>query len=177
MAARPAEIDYVPVPLPSSHRPQPSQRRLRRPARRMPTRASHGAALSPNQVQPLALRSPLPAGLRSLMMLQRSSSVLMVGLGVATLMVYGGTVHSQRAWSEAYSKLAQLRRNEPQLTLANEALKQHSADDAERQDSGLVDPSPSNALFLEPAPPRPTQPASPMPLEPSDLGREFPVSY
>lgn len=175
MAARPAEIDYIPVPLPTPRRSQPAKRQWGQ-SRRERRRAA-ASAPPVGRVEPLAQQAQFPATVRNLMLLQRGSSVLMFGLGVMTLMVYSWTVHSQRSWSEAYSKLDQLRRNEPQLTLANEALKQQLANDAELQDSGLVDPDPSRALFLEPASPRPPRQLPPAEPEQAPLGLEFPLSY
>lgn len=178
MAARPAEIDYVPVPLPIFRRSQPSRRQQRAQTRRGQLLGSAATAAAPvSAVEPLAPQAQFPATVRNLMLLQRGSSVLMLGLGAMSLMVYSWTVHSQRAWSEAYGKLDQLRRNEPQLTVANEALKQHLANDAELENSGLVDPDPTQALFLEPASPRPPR-QLPVP-EPKQtrLSLEFPLSY
>ncbi len=173
MAARPAEIDYVSVPLPNAVRPK--RRAARSSARRAAyRRQSVQKTVAP--VMPLATKQALPALVRNLVALQRGSSVVLFVLGALTLGVYSRTVHAQRSWSEAYSELASLRRQEPQLTLANEALKQHLADTAEQQDSGLVNPDPFNALFLEPATPRPLRDA-PEAVDLQNPELEQPLSY
>lgn len=173
MAARPAEIDYVNVPLPNAAR---SKRRTARSSARRAAYRSQSGRRSIAPVKPLAAKQTLPTLVRNLMLLQRGSSVVLFVLGTLTLGVYSRTVHAQRSWSDAYSQLAQLRRQEPQLTLANEALKQHLADTAEQQDSGLVNPDPFNALFLEPATPRPLRDAPQAVALPSPE-LEQPLSY
>ena len=174
MAARPAEIDYIPVPLPTAAQ-QPKRRAARSSARRAAYR-NQSAAGSVASVRPLATKQQLPGALRNLVLLQRGSSVVLLVLGALTLGVYSRTVHAQRSWSNAYSELSLLRRQEPQLTLANEALKQHLADSAEQQDSGLVNPDPFNALFLEPAAPRSMNDA-PEAVEVQNPQLEQPLSY
>lgn len=173
MAARPAEIDYVPVPLPGVA--QPKRRTARSSARRAAYR-SQSARRPAASVKPLAPQQQLTSSLRNLVLLQRGSSVVLLVLGMLTLGVYSRTVHAQRSWSNAYSQLALLRRQEPQLTLANEALKQHLADSAEHQDSGLVNPDPFNALFLEPAAPR-SAASAPEPVETQSPQLQQPLSY
>ena len=173
MAARPAEIDYVPVPLPGAV--QPKRRAARSSARRAAYR-SQAVRKTVAPVKPLPTKQQVPGVLRNLLLLQRGSSVVLLVLGVLTLGVYSRTVHAQRSWSSAYSELALLRRQEPQLTLANEALKQHLADSAEQQDSGLVNPDPFNALFLEPAAPRSLLDA-PEAVEAQNPQLEQPLSY
>jgi len=174
MAARPAEIDYVPVPLPTAV--QPRRRAARSSARRAVYRSqSDRKAVEP--VKPLgSAQLQMPETLRNLVLLQRGSSVVVLLLGMLTLGVYSRTVHAQRSWSTAYSDLALLRRQEPQLTLANEALKQHLADSAELQGSGLVKPDPFNALFLEPAAPR-SMLDVPEAVETQNPQLEQPLSY
>ncbi|NJN31757.1 MAG: hypothetical protein HC824_16015 [Synechococcales cyanobacterium RM1_1_8] len=177
MAARPAETDYITVPLPN--RARPTRRAARSAARQAARQASPRHRLGARQaprVKPLPANPALPQGVRSLALLQRSSSVVLLALSALTLGLYSRNVHYQRTWSEAYSKLALLRRQEPQLTLANETLKQHLADSAEQPDSGLVNPDPFNALFLEPASPRPAPslpeaPAAELPQQ------DAPLSY
>lgn len=173
MAARPAEIDYVPVPLPGAA--QPKRRAARSSARRAAYR-SQSARKTAAPVKPLAPKQQLPGALRNLLLLQRGSSVVLLVLGVLTLGVYSRTVSAQRSWSSAFNELSLLRRQEPQLTLANEALKQHLADSAEQQDSGLVNPDPFNALFLEPAAPRSMLDA-PEAVEAQNPQLEQPLSY
>jgi hypothetical protein len=177
MAARPAEIDYVPVPLPlaSANTALPKSRTSRSSARREAYRAKATPQVAAPP-QPLSSAQSMPLLVRNLLLLQRGSSVLLFVLGAITLGVYSQTVRAQRSWSDAYSQLALLRRQEPQLTLANESLKQHLADNAELEDSGLVKPDPFNALFLEPAAARPLR-ELPEAVEASSPEQEPPLSY
>lgn len=120
--------------------------------------------LSPSQVT--------PAWLRSLLLMQRGSSVVTFCLIAATLAVYAWTVYTQQMWAREYNKLEALQRNERQMTTANEVLKNQLAQQAERPGTGLVSPTPDKTIFLPPAPQRQSkvtsaaiaQPASKTPL-------------
>ncbi len=164
MAARPAAIEYE---LPA---PPLQQRRVSR-------RVSPRAIASPKpQVRPLRQREPLPFWLRQLMIVQRGSALALLMMGGLTLLAYSWTVHSQRSWSRAYSQLSLLRRDEPQLTRANEVLKENLAQQAESENSGLIEPTPAHMFYLEPAQPRPAQ-VVPDPPAPPPSGSELPLSY
>jgi hypothetical protein len=108
-----------------------------------------------HKVEPLPKRSSLPLWLRSLAIMQQSSTVMTFLLALVTLAVYSAAVYSQKQWSQEYRQLEKLQRHERQLTSANEMLKNKAAKDAERPDSGLVAPDPANPIFIHPAPPRP----------------------
>ena len=111
------------------------------------------------RVEKLPSRQNLPIWLRTLLFLQRSSSVASFFLISATLALYGCTVYTQQMWSQEYRKLETMQRHERLLTATNEVLKTQLAKQAERPDTGLVAPNPANMLFLSPAPQRPPKEA------------------
>ncbi len=111
-----------------------------------------GRSVSPRSID---ASSTLPAWLRRLIFIERSSAGCLLLLGIATFTVYSWTVQSQRMWGEAYSQLDHLRSNEPQVASSNEVLKQQLANEAETDRSGLTEPNPGNVFYLEPSPIRP----------------------
>lgn len=129
----------------------------------------------PSSLRPTTLRAtkPLvpaapPASLKLLMVLQRSSTPVTLGLGVLLLGVYGWSVYTQRSWSQAYSHLNQLQRDERQLMAANEVRKYQVTEQAETMNRRqFVPQGPANTIFLKPESPRPTQPKVSVPLNSS----------
>jgi len=95
-----------------------------------------------------------PVWLRSLLSLQRTSSVVTFLLLSCTLTVYGWTVYGQQRWSEEFQKLETLRRNEQQLSAASVVLKHQIATSAENPEAGLPPQQPEAMIFLQPAPER-----------------------
>ncbi|MBW4491601.1 MAG: hypothetical protein KME26_00525 [Oscillatoria princeps RMCB-10] len=123
-----------------------------------PMTASQTVKVLPAQATP-------PLWLRALLGVQRASSVLTLLLVVACLSVYGWTVYSQQMMRKQSRQLEILRRQEGQLAVANETLKNQLAKLAEHPGSGLVSPAPDRMIFLKSAPPRhratpPHKPAS-----------------
>ncbi|NJR68724.1 MAG: hypothetical protein HC771_08660 [Synechococcales cyanobacterium CRU_2_2] len=123
-----------------------------------------------HRVHTLRPRPPqIPLWLRQLVLLQRGSSIAALTMGGLALLAYSWSVHSQRAWTQAYTQLSDLRRDEPQLMRTNEVLKEHLAQQAEAKSSGLIEPTAANILYLEPEALRPDRvlpPAEPpAPLE------------
>lgn len=156
IAARPAPLESLEYPgkYPGYSKSPASNARV------APTRAT----VRKLQPQP----STLPLWLRQLVVLQRGSTIAVVIMGGLTLLAYSWTVHSQRSWSRAYSQLAALRQDEPQLTRANEILKEHLAQEAESLNSGLIEPNPAHMLYLEPAELRPAREVPPAPAPAQD---------
>jgi len=109
--------------------------------------------------------------LRLLMLLQRSSTPITLVLGAALLGVYGWSVYSQRAWSQAYSRLNQLQRQERQVVAANEIRKFEVTEQAETTSKQFVPQAPANTVFLQPEAPR-----SPKPVEPNSAVPPQPLS-
>jgi hypothetical protein len=83
-----------------------------------------------------------------MMLLQRGSSAVTCCLVAGALAAYGWTVWVPKIWSHEYRQLESLQRHERELTETNEALKNQLARQAER--SGLVQPNPSQSIFLTP---------------------------
>lgn len=104
---------------------------------------------SKSQVEKLSTRSKsIPASLRSLLILQKTSSVVVFILMAAALSIYAWIVYSQQLWSKEYKKLETLQRDERQLTSTNETIKNQAAKEAEKQEFGLVPLTPDKNIFV-----------------------------
>lgn len=95
-----------------------------------------------------------PNWLKTLIMMQRSSGIIMFALVTVMLTIYGSTVYTQKLWTKEYRKLDHLQRQERQMTAANEVLKNQLAQEAENPETGLVPPDPAKTIFLPAAPQR-----------------------
>jgi len=95
-----------------------------------------------------------PLWLLGLGVWQRRFSVVTFLLVITTLTVYARTVYFQQTWSQAYRKLVTLQRDERQLTLQSEVLKNQMGLQAEQPATGLVPPNPAETIFLKPTPPQ-----------------------
>lgn len=103
-----------------------------------------------SKVKSLPLRSQLlPPGIQFLLLLQKSTSVLAFALIAITLGVYAWTVYAPKLWSREYRKLDNLLRYERHLIATNETLKNQLAQQAERPETGLDNPHPSDNIFLK----------------------------
>ncbi|MDJ0599132.1 MAG: hypothetical protein QNJ37_09880 [Crocosphaera sp.] len=148
-----AARDYLPTPPPTHYR-----RRCQTvtPTRRYQSVAPKTITRSPSQssskVTTLPIKSKrLPLALQFLLLVQKSSTTITCVLVAITLGVYGWTVYAPTLWSQEFSKLKTLQRNERQLAATNESLKHKMAEQAEQPGSGLTPPSPHKAIFLSPA--------------------------
>jgi hypothetical protein len=109
---------------------------------------------------PVARQSPsqktvapvTPLWLQLLMRLSQASSVFTFCVVAAALGIYSWTVYTQQLWSQEYRRLENLQRHERQLTANHETLKNYLAQEAENPEVGFVAPTPSNMIFLSPAP-------------------------
>jgi hypothetical protein len=126
------------------------------PAKRDRQSKKHLAIARQNpSVTPDLDRSPLAVPwLRSLLFVQRGTSVLFFLLVAGLLGVYTATVYTQQLWTREYRKLESLQRQERQMTAANEVLKNSLAESAQRPESGLLPTSVGNSIFINPAPQR-----------------------
>lgn len=133
------------------------------PTGRSPRRKTHGGLVAQ----------------RAIISVAKVSSILSFMIVSSTLAVYGGTIHGQMKWTEKYQRLEKLRRNEQQLSIANELLKNQIAQQAESADTGLVSQNNVKRIFLEPAPSRPAPVISPapelLPASPKSINR--PIGY
>lgn len=128
-----------------------------------------------DKVQKLPNGRKIPVWLRSLLIMQQSSSFITFFLVVFSLGIYACTVYAQKQWSQEYRQLQKLQRHERQLTATNEMLKNQAAKDAQRSESGLIKPDVSLPIFLHPAPQRQSLSRPPVnsPLDSSKL----PIAY
>ena len=106
-------------------------------------------------IEKLPARKNFPLWLRSIFLLHNTVSLLTFTLIAASLGIYAITVHTPQTWSKEYKKLRTLQRDERQLTATNETLKNQLARQAEKPETGLVDPSSNNAPLFLPAQPLP----------------------
>jgi hypothetical protein len=132
----------------------------RRRAKEGPVLPDYSAA-EPAQANPRSEASVLkvlpnsrfqPAWLRSLLQVQRASSVVVMLILGGALSIYGLTVYSEQRWSQEYQKLENLRLREQQLSAASEVLKHQLAQDAENPETGLTSQKPGEMIFLPPVP-------------------------
>lgn len=144
--------------LPS--RTKQRRRQPRQPATHSQNRRATAAQTREKNLAPLSRAdNSLPVKLQAMMLLHRSSSAVTCCLVTAALAAYGWTVCIPKIWSQEYHKLESLQRHERQLTETNEALKSQLARQAER--SGLVQPNPSQSIFLTPTAVPASQPHKP----------------
>ncbi|MEM1426680.1 MAG: hypothetical protein AAGF75_09030 [Cyanobacteria bacterium P01_H01_bin.130] len=123
--------------------------------------------------------TPTPQWLGTLKQVYRWSSVTVFGLGVVVAAVYSQTVRLEQDLGKTYSHLQNLQRQERELTLAKEQLKDQIARQAAQPESGLALPQPNDQVFLEPAqtqPPDSPRPNS-APVVPQGEASDMPVGY
>ena len=122
-----------------------------------------------------------PAWLRSLLQVQRASSVAVMLLLGGALSLYGLTVYSEQRWSQEYQKLETLRLREQQLSATSEVLKNQLAKEAENPETGLASQKPGELIFLQPAPvgrsPQAATIPSPEPVRSRQGVVETPLGY
>lgn len=126
-------------------------------------------------VERLPRQSGLPLWLRSLIGLQRSSTIVAFALAGAALGVYGWTVYSQQLWGKEYQRLENLRRDERQLMATGSTLKSQIAQQVNPASPDLIPRTPQNVIFLKPAPLRqppapPQKPVDPAPAPAGPMG-------
>ncbi|MDF0553978.1 hypothetical protein [Kamptonema sp. UHCC 0994] len=139
-----------------------------------------GRGATPTKVAAVKIlpnRQLKPVWLRSLLSIQRTSSVITFLLLSCTLTVYGWTVYGQQRWSEEYQKLETLRRSEQQLSAASVVLKHQIATAAENPETGLAPQQPQDMIFLEPAPERQVPAANLDPQSTQKSTGETPLGY
>jgi hypothetical protein len=115
--------------------------------------------VSPNQtnkvnvtsVQQLTIKKTLPVQLQILLFLQKSSFGLALVLIASSIAVYVSNVRIPQLWSQEYSNLETLQRQERELIAINETLKHEIAQKAQEKNSQLVSLSVDNAIFIPPA--------------------------
>ncbi|MCL2923820.1 MAG: hypothetical protein MGF17_04095 [Trichodesmium sp. MAG_R04] len=133
-----------------------------------------------NLAQVISLPQAKPLWLKSLMATQFTSSIVTVFLASVSVAFYSLTIYGQLKWTTEYQQLQKLRQKEQQISVANELLKNHIAEQASTSDISLAAQNSVNRIFLEPAPPRPA-PNLPQPYLESSSGYKYlfkmPVGY
>ncbi|MGK7937609.1 MAG: hypothetical protein AB4206_17720 [Xenococcaceae cyanobacterium] len=147
MSALPKPSTYT-YPTPSKHY-SAKQKSLRRKTKQSNSenRASHRT--SPISQFPPA--QPLPAKLKALLLLQKTSLGLAFVLIASSIAVYISTVRIPELWSKKYQDLETLQRQERELVATNESLKHKLAQQAQQEDSNLILIGSKNTLFITPA--------------------------
>lgn len=147
-----AARDYLPTPPPTRYR----RRQKTTPIPRYQSVASKTVTRHPSKSHSKVTRlrtkpKGLPLALQFLLLVQKSSTTFTFGLVAITLGVYSWTVYAPTLWSQEFSKLKTLQRNERELAATNESLKHKMAKQAEQPGSGLTLPNPHQSIFLSPA--------------------------
>lgn len=137
------------------------------PLRRFLEPAGSRPAGRSRQDKVVPLRRPEKVAPVALVRLYRLSQGVTAVAGLTVLGLYGWFAHRQTVWQQQYRHLAQLERQERELTLAQTALKTHFVQEGRSRVTGLVPPRPNTQVFLTPAAPRawtaPTRrPAAPL---------------
>ncbi len=108
-----------------------------------------------NQTNPWAK----PLWLRSLLGMNTGTAIAMLILVSAVVGLYSKVVYTKQIWGQEYRKLERLQKEERQLTIFNEALKNNIAQTAKQDGTGLVAPNSAAMILLEPTPVRPLREA------------------
>ena len=151
-------VDHYPIPSKhySSRRTKSRKNSLSRKAQQSQSsdralRASFAdRALEPStpQISQFPKAQPLPAKLKVLLLLQKSSLGLALILIASSIAVYVSTVRIPELWSKKYQDLKTLQRQERQLVAANESLKHKLAQQAQEKDSNLALINSNNTIFI-----------------------------
>ncbi|ESA38322.1 hypothetical protein N836_33370 [Leptolyngbya sp. Heron Island J] len=144
------------------------------PVRSVPSRAKTLQAV-PAEVKQLPRTPRLPLGLKLLVGVQQSSTVLTGGLVATALIIYSWTVYLDKAVARSFNRLDTLKAAIQQVTTANATLKNTMAEQAESPTAGFKPFEPKRAIFLSPAPARPSvepglEPDAPEPMPHHPLG-------
>ena len=145
--------------IPQGRSSQPSSPSSRSPrtvirvpflARRKPTTAQKDGSA---RIASLPAPTPDPQWLGQMRRVYRWSSVTVFGMGIAVAGVYSQTVRLEQELGQTYTHLQNLQRQERELTVAMEQLKDQIARQAAQPESGLALPKPTDQVFLTPSPP------------------------
>ena len=147
MSALPKPSTYT-YTTPSKHYPA-RQKSLRRKTKQPQSEKRANERTSPiSQFPPV---QPVPAKLKALLLLQKSSLGLAFILIASSIAVYISTARIPELWSKKYQDLETLQRQERELVATNESLKHKLAQQAQQEDSNLVLMGSKNTLFIPPA--------------------------
>ncbi|NEQ50399.1 MAG: hypothetical protein F6K11_09740 [Leptolyngbya sp. SIO3F4] len=132
------------------------------PVQVMPDASSVRARVTePADVRQLPKSPRLPLGLKLLVGMQQGSTILTGGLVATALVIYSWTVYLDKTVARSFKYLEALKVSTQQVTTANETLKHNMATQAESPAAGFEPLEPKRAIFLSPAPVRPSIESSP----------------
>lgn len=106
---------------------------------------------------PRPTKQTFPSWLKFLFSAQKLSIISTVLLTIALFGIYGWTVYAQEDWNDQYRKLEHLKRNERQLTAAQETIDHNLTTNIQKAPGQLTRETPQQSLFLEAAPLRPNK--------------------
>jgi hypothetical protein len=113
---------------------------------------------SRNKVKSLkAKKVQLPTAVILLLVAEKMMSWVALGTLAASLGFYAWTVYLPKLWSKEYKKLETLQRHERQILATNASLKQQLAQQAEKPETGLANPQPSQSIFIRSVAEKPSQ--------------------
>ncbi|GFE68423.1 hypothetical protein [Chroococcus sp. FPU101] len=116
-----------------------------------PQRKLVKAPSSKNNLKKLPVQNhELSSRLQFLLFIQKGFSFITFCLVMTTLGLYAWTVYFPRLWNNEYKKLETLQRYERHLISTNESLKNQLAQQAEKPETGLSNPNPTQSIFLTP---------------------------
>lgn len=96
-------------------------------------------------------KQKLPAKIKVLLLLQKSSSSLAIILVAITALLYSWSFYVPQLWSKEYKKLETLQRYEREFIKINGTLKNQFARQATSKDAGLEPFDSERAIFVTPA--------------------------
>lgn len=111
---------------------------------------------TPAEVRQLPTTPRLPLGLKLLVGVQQGSTVLTGGLVATALIIYSWTVYLDKSVARSFQRLETLKASIQQVTTANATLKNSMAEQAESPTVGFRPFEPKRAIFVSPAPARPS---------------------
>ena len=160
-----SKVTYLPLVSPAEFL-NPSERFQ---GRRVPTKPSLANSETPGETLgsitgenlkgKIAMGNPWakPIWLRSLLRMKTGTAIAMLILVSAVVGLYSKVVYTKQHWGQEYRKRERLQKEERQVTIFNEALKNDIAQTAKKGGTGLVPPNGSQMIVLEPSPVRPWQ--------------------
>jgi hypothetical protein len=91
-----------------------------------------------------------PIWLKSLLVLQKSSSIVCFLIVSAMLILYGMTVYAPQQWTREFNQLKKLQKDERQIISTNEVVKEELVKQTHQRGNGLVNPNPSTPpIFIK----------------------------
>ena len=138
-----------PAPMRRSPLPDPARKPVS--VKRRPSKSRSKSPANKAEKLPIK-RKGIPLWLRSLVLLQKSTSLLLFLAVGATVTVYSWKEQVETEWSKEYKQLNTLLQEERELTATNEILKNQIANQAEKEETGLAPLTPTKNIFLEPVP-------------------------